>query len=136
GLMSSLLYKHLERTNTAHAIDVDALRSLLEATAAERAAVAPPAAGTPLPDVVMVLSESFMDPRRMSVMDRLPDPIPRTRALLDQGAGGMMVVPTYGGGTVRTEFEVLTGMPVSAFASVMYPYVDMSLRRMPSLPGL
>lgn len=136
GLMSSLLYKHLERTNTVHAIDVDALRNVLEATAAERAAIAPPAATTSSPDVVMVLSESFMDPRIMSVMDGVPDPIPRTRALLDQGAGGMMVVPTYGGGTVRTEFEALTGMPVSAFASVMYPYVDMSIRRMPSLPGL
>ena len=59
-----------------------------------------------------------------------------TRALLERGAGGPMRVPTYGGGTVRTEFEVLTGMPVSAFPSVMYPYVDMARPRMPGLPAL
>lgn len=136
GLMSSLVYKHLERTNTVHSVDEQALRRLLELTAEERAAAAAPVASGPAPDVVMVLSESFMDPRQLSGMDRFADPVPGLRGLLEQGAGGGMIVPTYGGGTVRTEFEALTGMPVSAFASVMYPYVDMSLQGLPSLPGL
>ena len=135
GLMSSLAYKHLELSNTVHAIDVAALRAVLDATAAERAAI-PPAAEQALPDVVVILSESFMDPRLLSGMDAVADPIPTTRAFLQQGAGGAMVVPTYGGGTVRTEFEVLTGMPVSAFPQVMYPYVDLATRQMPSLPAL
>lgn len=137
GLMSSLVFKHLDLSNAVHAVDEAALRALLEATAEERAGIVPAQAGAEaLPDIVVILSESFMDPRILAGMDQVADPIPATRALLERGAGGPMRVPTYGGGTVRTEFEVLTGMPVSAFPSVMYPYVDMARPRMPGLPAL
>lgn len=136
GLMSSLVYKHLEVANTVYKLDEEALRAVLAATAAERAGGAAAPASGELPDIVVVLSESFMDPHILSGMEALGDVIPGARALIRQGAGGEMVVPTYGGGTVRTEFEVLTGMPVSAFPSVIYPYADMSARRMPGLPLL
>lgn len=136
GLMSSLAYKHLERTNARYSLDEDALRMLLQATSDERGAVVAKREDGVLPDIVMILSESFMDPRVLSGMDEVEDAIPGVRALLQRGVGGTMVVPAYGGGTVRTEFEALTGMPVGAFPLAAIPYVDITTRAMPGLPGI
>jgi len=36
---------------------------------------------------------------------------------------GALVCPTYGGQTVRTEFEILTGLSVDAFNGVTLPYI-------------
>ena len=85
------------------------------------------------PDVVVVLSESFMDPKRLRGMSDLPDLTPGVRAALASGKGGALRVPTFGGGTVRSEFEVLTGMPVQAFPMAHYPYVDINRARLPGL---
>lgn len=135
GLMSSLLYKHLERTNAKHELDEDALRAVLEATSDERGAVkAVCEDGGAQPDIVMILSESFMDPRVLAGMDEVQEVIPTARALLQRGSGGAMHAPAYGGGTVRTEFEALTGMPIGAFPLAPIPYVDITTRTMPGLP--
>lgn len=154
GLMSSLVYKHLETSNTVFTVDEEALRKALAATSAVPAADAAPgvggwdgtaagpasaaatAAATGDPDIVVILSESFMDPRVLNDMGAVADVIPGVRSQLERGRGGMMTVPTYGGGTVRTEFEVLTGMPVQAFPSVMYPYVDLTRKHFPGLASV
>lgn len=150
GLMSSLVYKHLETSNTVFTVDEEALRKALAATSAApvadaapgvggwdgRAAGPAPASDATAPDIVVILSESFMDPRVLNGMGAVRDVIPGVRSQLERGRGGMMTVPAYGGGTVRTEFEVLTGMPVQAFPSVMYPYVDLSRKRLPGLASV
>ncbi|MBB6063638.1 sulfatase-like hydrolase/transferase [Pseudoxanthomonas broegbernensis] len=133
GLFSSLVYKHLQARNMRFEIDGDALRDVLAGL--EPAPARPLAASAP-PDVVIVLSESFMDPRILNGLSATQDTIPATRALIGAGHGGTMTVPTYGGGTVRTEFEVLTGMPAEAFPDAFYPYVDLDRTVLPSLPGL
>src|SRR5690606_34133245 len=74
GLMSSLVFKHLDLSNAVHAVDEAALRALLEATAEERAGIVPAQAGAEaLPDIVVILSESFMDPRILAGMDQVAD---------------------------------------------------------------
>jgi hypothetical protein len=45
-------------------------------------------------------------------------------------------VPTYGGGTIRTEFEVLTGIAMRYFPEVQYPYFRLTATALPSLPGV
>jgi phosphoglycerol transferase MdoB-like AlkP superfamily enzyme len=133
GLFSTLVFKYLQKSNMHFTVDAVALN---EAVALLPSKLEPqaPAAGQ-RPDVIVILSESFMDPRIIAEMGSVRDPIPATRRYLESGQGGALRVPTYGGGTVRTEFEVLTGMPVAAFPEVSFPYVDLDVKPLPSLPG-
>jgi len=85
------------------------------------------------PDVVVVLSESLFDPTIMKGMESLPETLPNVRAAIAAGHGGDMKVPTFGGGTIRTEFEVLTGMPMEAFPNAQFPYVTLVRDRIPGL---
>ena len=59
--------------------------------------------------------------------------MPNVRAAIADGHGGEMKVPTFGGGTIRTEFEVLTGMPMQAFPNAQFPYVTLVRDRIPGL---
>lgn len=136
GLVSSLVHYNDQQRHRRLEVDADALRAAIRQMPARgRAAVSRigPNIAKTAPDVVVVLSESFMDPSLLKGMQGLPEFIPNMRAALRDGHGGMMVAPTFGGGTVRTEFEVLTGMPVDAFQGVYYPYVDLSVGFMPGL---
>lgn len=133
GLMSNLVYTHNKNMRTFNAVDIVALQQLL-ATVPVHAA---PGAGNGVkPDIVIVLSESLFDPRIMKGMAALPDMIPNVRAAIGDGHGGAMKVPTFGGGTIRTEFEVLTGMPMEAFPDAQFPYVSLVRDRIPGLVSL
>lgn len=129
GLMSSIVYAHVRNVHSVRTVDIAALQATLHAVGKDRQAAS---AGVK-PDIVVILSESFFDARSMKGMSALPDPIPNVRAAIDAGHGGLMRVPTFGGGTIRTEFEVLTGMPMSAFPDAQFPYVTLVRERIPSL---
>ena len=45
----------------------------------------------------------------------LKDPIPNFRNLYENFSSGLVKVPTFGGGTVRSEFEMLTGLSIRIF---------------------
>ncbi len=66
-------------------------------------------------NVVVVLSESFSDPTRLEGFTLAEDPIPKTRALMQQTTSGTMMAQLYGGGTANMEFEVLTGESIGLF---------------------
>jgi hypothetical protein len=131
GLTASMVHYHGVQRHRRFTVDAAALRGALQAVSGDQARVG--ASAGQRPDVVIVLSESFMDPRVLAGMDALPDPIPSVRAEIAAGNGGMMLAPTFGGGTVRTEFEVLTGMPIAAFPGVYYPYVDLNPAHLPGI---
>src|SRR5690606_9563547 len=133
GLVASMVYYHGVRRNQTFVVDVASLREALRLSKDANAGMDAAAVTGQAPDVGIVLSESFMDPRVMTGMGELPDLIPNVRRQLDAGHGGMMLAPTFGGGTVRTEFEVLTGMPAAAFPSAHYPYVDLSPQFIPGI---
>jgi phosphoglycerol transferase MdoB-like AlkP superfamily enzyme len=84
------------------------------------------------PDIVVVQSESFFDP---SVVRGLEDQdfAPNLRRLAKQGSSGRLHVPTYGGGTIRTEFEVLTGLSLRYFPDMQFPYLQMHANVVPSM---
>ncbi|MET3962691.1 phosphoglycerol transferase MdoB-like AlkP superfamily enzyme [Marmoricola sp. OAE513] len=89
-------------------------------------------------NVVIVLSESFSDPTRLKGFELAEDPIPKTRALLDQTTSGTMMAQLYGGGTANMEFEVLTGQSVGLFAPQMnspYQMLVSNEDRYPSAVG-
>lgn len=91
------------------------------------------AAPQPLPDIVVVQFEALFDPARLSGIG--PGEFMREfSALAARGVHGDMCVPTFGGATIRTEFEVLSGYPLSAFPSTKYPYYGLAMRPMQALP--
>lgn len=135
GLMSSLVYDHLRSGTLVGPVDEHALARLFDLVPPRPAAAG--ADGAPadaaLPDIVVILSESLFDPTTMKSMAAFPDTIPVMRSAIASGEGGYMSVPAFGGGTVRTEFEIMTGMPVEAFPEARFPYVSLVRDRIPGL---
>ncbi|MGC1549080.1 MAG: LTA synthase family protein, partial [Rhodanobacter sp.] len=58
---------------------------------------------------------------------------PNLHRLAAQGSSGPLHVPTYGGGTIRTEFEVLTGLSLRYFDNMQFPYLQMNRKVMPGM---
>ena len=74
------------------------------------------------PNVIFVQLESFFDPETVTSLSFSKDPIPNFRALCDGYTTGRLSVPTVSGGTVNTEFEVLTGFSLDFFGAGEFPY--------------
>lgn len=73
------------------------------------------------PDVFVILAESLWDPQLLSALGQADDPMPFFRAQMRK-SGGYLQVPAFGGGTPKTEFEVLTGL--SSLDIDGFPYVS------------
>ncbi|WP_251319029.1 LTA synthase family protein [Flintibacter muris] len=82
-------------------------------------------------DVILVLSESFCDLREIPGLTFSQNPLPRYDELLsrDNCYSGSTYTNAIGGGTVRPEFEILTGLSTEALPSgaTPYEYVDHAL---------
>ena len=75
-----------------------------------------------MPNIVVVLLESFVDPTDINFLKTSSDPIPNFHELEANYSTGHMTVPVVGAGTANTEFEVLTGMGLQFFGTGEYPY--------------
>ncbi|MGN6281900.1 LTA synthase family protein [Frateuria sp.] len=84
------------------------------------------------PDIIIIQSEAFFDPSVLNRIER-QEVLTRFHVWQARGASGRLHVPTFGGGTIRTEFEVLTGISLRSLPSVDYPYLQLSYT---SLRGL
>lgn len=73
------------------------------------------------PDVFVILAESLWDPGSVSMMQHLRDPLPFFHRQVRTN-GGYLQVPAQGGGTAKTEFEVLTGL--TSLDIDGFPYVS------------
>ncbi|WP_101773130.1 LTA synthase family protein [Peptostreptococcus faecalis] len=65
--------------------------------------------GSQKPNIVFLQLEAFMDPTELEGVNFSEDPIPNVRKLMKTYTSGKMNVPVTGGGTARTEYEVLSG---------------------------
>lgn len=74
------------------------------------------------PDIVVVLSEAYWDPTVLNDVSFSADPLENFREIAKTNPSGKMISPTFGGGTVRPEFEILTGMSTSALPPGNIPY--------------
>lgn len=75
-----------------------------------------------MPNIIVVLLESFIDPTEVNYLNIEGEPIPNFRYLEENFTTGYMTVPVVGAGTANTEFEVLTGMSMRFFGTGEYPY--------------
>ena len=73
-------------------------------------------------NVVFVQLESFFRPERLKGLPEGECDLPVFSSLLANCPSGGLTVPVFGGGTVNTEFEVLTGMSVRDFGTGEFPY--------------
>ncbi|MBR5218594.1 MAG: sulfatase-like hydrolase/transferase [Clostridia bacterium] len=74
------------------------------------------------PDVVLIQLESFIDAKNLKDVTFSDDPAPIFSYLRENYSTGRLEVPSFGGGTANTEFEVLTGMNLDYFGAGEYPY--------------
>ncbi|HZX72616.1 MAG TPA: LTA synthase family protein [Rhodanobacter sp.] len=133
GLISSLVLFHLHFGGGHHKPDRAAAERLITQSApALLQAMQQPARSGALPDIVVVQSESLFDPTIMRGYEQ-SDFTPNLRRLSAHGISGKLYVPTFGGGTIRTEFEVLTGLSLRYFDNMQFPYLQMSHKSLPSL---
>lgn len=127
GLIAQLVAHTARRVAARPDPDPDRLAEVLERIASGATAPSDPVSegtagtGNELPDVLVILSESFFDPSTLAGLEDC-EALPRWCELLSHGTTGHMTVPTYGGNTTRTEFEILTGVPYRALARGVYAY--------------
>ncbi|MEF9951915.1 MAG: sulfatase-like hydrolase/transferase [Clostridium sp.] len=62
------------------------------------------------PNVIGIQLESFMNPEHIKGIKMKNDVIKNYKKMFNSFPNGVLNVPCYGGGTVRSEFEVLTGL--------------------------
>ncbi|MEO7062300.1 MAG: LTA synthase family protein [Dokdonella sp.] len=134
GLLGSLLLYHWNIGGGAvPAADRAAAVALLQAQAPQlRASLAASTAAQDLPDIIIVQSESLFDPARMRgvLSGRY---LRQYHRLAKTARAGDLQVPTFGGGTIRTEFEVLTGAPLASLGGVQYPWLELDRIQYPGL---
>lgn len=130
GLLGNLIYTGHEMANAStEPVDVNAVRRLLTNT--NMAAAAPLAASMQKPDVVVIQSESFFNPDILKQVGDTSQLLPNLHLAVKEGVAGTMAVPTFGGGTLRTEFEVLTGIPLASYPKIQFPYLQISRENIP-----
>jgi phosphoglycerol transferase MdoB-like AlkP superfamily enzyme len=132
GLVSSLLMFHIQYGHAKRKADPAAVQQLLSQTGpALRQRMQQQGTGAP-PDIVVVQSESFFDPSVMHGYEHR-DLVPNLHRLARHGVAGALHVPTFGGGTIRTEFEVLTGLSLRYFEDMQFPYLQLNRKTVPGL---
>ena len=74
------------------------------------------------PNIVFVQLESFFDVNTIVDSEYSADPTPWFNRLCSRFPSGLLYVPTIGGGTANTEFEVISGLNLDFFGAGEYPY--------------
>ena len=72
------------------------------------------------PNVIVIMSEAFMDPTILYNLSFSRYPIPNFRRLSEGNISGNILVPVYGGGTANTELEFIAATPHIFFGSRFY----------------
>lgn len=85
------------------------------------------------PNVVVVMSEAFADFRSFEDLDIDDDVYEGFDKAAQEGCGGTAITPTYASWTVRSEFELLFGLPVRAINDPNMPQRDLAEREQPAL---
>lgn len=88
------------------------------------------------PNIIMVMSEAFWDPTRMNQVGFSRDPLPFFHQLSREATSGRLLVPVYGGGTVNTEFEVLTSLSTQLLPTGSIAYANYVRKPLASLASI
>lgn len=75
-------------------------------------------------NVIVIQLESFGDPYDFPGIVLEEDPMPFMRSLINEYTSGYVKVPVFGGLTVKSEFEFLTGLSIENLPLGYNPYVQ------------
>lgn len=84
------------------------------------------------PNVIFLMSESFVDPYFFGEEHFKQDPIPNFRKYSEESLHGLMYSPEFGGGTANVEFEALTGFSMQFLRADFVPYQLFANKPLPS----
>ncbi|MDE5556962.1 MAG: sulfatase-like hydrolase/transferase [Ruminococcus sp.] len=85
------------------------------------------------PNVIVVMSESYADFRvfdELKIDDKYYEGFDKAR---EEGYAGTTITPTYASWTVRSEFELLFGLPVRGINTPNMPQRELASREQPAL---
>ncbi len=101
-----------------------------------RADYTPPSQGESHPNVLIVLSESFGDYRLLDSSLDIDHCYRNFDAAVAAGLSGLTVVPTFGGYTDRSEFELLSGLPLASILTPVVPHKAIARENIGGIPDL
>lgn len=78
----------------------------------------------PNKNIVLIQLESLFDPSKLSDVKLSSDPLKNLHELSKVNDSGEIIVPVIGGGTIQTEFEILTGINIKNLYTRM-PYLNL-----------
>lgn len=85
------------------------------------------------PNVIVIMSESYADFRAFDELDIDDDVYANFDKAREEGKGGIAITPTYASWTVRSEFELLFGLPVRGINTPNMPQRELADREQPAL---
>ncbi|MGV6851812.1 MAG: LTA synthase family protein [bacterium] len=83
--------------------------------------------------VVVILSESYFNPDILNEVPTGAYQSSELRKVLEKALQGQIAIPAYGGGTLRTEYELLTGVSLDLFPDYHYPFISLVLKPQKSI---
>lgn len=85
------------------------------------------------PNIIQIMSESFADFRVFDELNLNTDAYDKIDNIASQGYKGTAIVPTYASFTVKTEFELLFGLPVKSLNDPNMPQRMLLTREQPTM---
>ncbi|MDD7516396.1 LTA synthase family protein [Ruminococcus flavefaciens] len=85
------------------------------------------------PNVIVIMSESYADFRVFDKLDIDKKCYKYFDKAISEGKGGIAITPTYASWTVRSEFELLFGLPVRGLNTPNMPQRELADREQPAL---
>ncbi len=79
------------------------------------------------PNVIVVMSEAFADFRQLEALHLQTDAYDAFDSVAQQGTQFTVAVPTFASYTVRTEFELLFGLPVRSLMDTITPQAKLDV---------
>ncbi len=77
-----------------------------------------------MPNIICIMSEAFVDPDQWTALEFEREITPVLHELRETSLTGMVLTPSYGGGTSISEYEVLTGNSASHLPQGTVPYMQ------------
>lgn len=85
------------------------------------------------PNVIVIMSESYADFRVFDQLNISKQYYKYFDKAISEGKGGVAITPTYASWTVRSEFELLFGLPVRGLNTPNMPQRELADREQPAL---
>lgn len=126
GLLFSLMHDAGTMISDISKFDSERIEHILSQDTSRR--FVPDDSLPPVENIVVILSESFFDPADLVGVRTGQYDLAAYTDLQSRSLTGKMTVPTYAGRTLRTEFELMTGIDLNLAPMHEYPLITLVTR--------